>query len=149
MLALQASMDSLRTAHAFTSDSPDLLRQPSAEDLDAAHQLVSSARGRNGDYGGHERRPSTLSNGQAPRIDTEIGDDAARQQEQTRNSTGEEDAVNLNQICRYAMHQPCLASLVYSPPCRHHHGLNIHVQCLEASTNTLQQLWNDKNPTLA
>ncbi|KAF3483112.1 GATA factor SREP [Arthroderma uncinatum] len=42
MLALRSSSDTVR---GFTASKRDMIRQPSAEDLDAAHQLVSSARG--------------------------------------------------------------------------------------------------------
>lgn len=42
MLAIQSAMDPLRHS---SSEQRSLLREPSAEDLDAAHQLVSSARG--------------------------------------------------------------------------------------------------------
>jgi hypothetical protein len=45
MLAVQSAMDALRRSTSHNSDQPSILRQPSAEDLDAAHQLVSSARG--------------------------------------------------------------------------------------------------------
>lgn len=42
MLAVRSAMDPLRHS---ASERRSLLREPSAEDLDAAHQLVSSARG--------------------------------------------------------------------------------------------------------
>ncbi|ETN42128.1 uncharacterized protein HMPREF1541_04069 [Cyphellophora europaea CBS 101466] len=45
MLAVQSAMDALRRSATHASGQPSILRQPSAEDLDAAHQLVSSARG--------------------------------------------------------------------------------------------------------
>src|ERR1700755_1245720 len=45
MLAVQSAMDALRRPGSHGSDRHILLREPSAEDLDAAHQLVSSARG--------------------------------------------------------------------------------------------------------
>lgn len=45
MLAVHQPMDALQRSTSFGQDAPSLLRQPSAEDLDAAHQLVSSARG--------------------------------------------------------------------------------------------------------
>ena len=100
MLAIRAAMDPLRPSHSFPSDAPDLLRQPSAEDLDAAHQLVSSARGRNSDYGGHEKHIDTLSNDQTLRINAEAAEDAVRQQEQIRISPANDDSINLGQICR-------------------------------------------------
>lgn len=42
MLTLRSSSDTVR---GFPATKRDMIRQPSAEDLDAAHQLVSSARG--------------------------------------------------------------------------------------------------------
>ena len=45
MLAVQSAMDALRRSTSHNSDHPSILRQPSAEDIYAAHQLVSSARG--------------------------------------------------------------------------------------------------------
>jgi hypothetical protein len=45
MLAVRSAMDALRSSGSHGSDRQSLLREPSAEDLDAAHQLVSSARG--------------------------------------------------------------------------------------------------------
>lgn len=45
MLAVHSAMDALRRSTSHNSDQPSILRQPSAEDLDAARQLVSSARG--------------------------------------------------------------------------------------------------------
>lgn len=45
MPALKASMDLMRRPIDPFTATPSLIRQPSAEDLDAAHQLVSSARG--------------------------------------------------------------------------------------------------------
>jgi hypothetical protein len=99
MLAIRAGMDPLRPSHAFASDAPDLLRQPSAEDLDAAHQLVSSARGRNGEYGGPERRMS-FSNDPPSRMNAEGEEDLLRQQEQVRNPLDNGDSINLGQICR-------------------------------------------------
>jgi hypothetical protein len=99
MLAIRAGMDPLRTSHPFASDTPDLLRQPSAEDLDAAHQLVSSARGRNSEYGGHEKRMS-FSNDMPRRMNVEAEEDSVRQHEQTRNPPATGDSINLGQICR-------------------------------------------------
>ncbi|KIX08298.1 uncharacterized protein Z518_02954 [Rhinocladiella mackenziei CBS 650.93] len=45
MLAVRGAMDALQRSASFGSNRESLMRQPSAEDLDAAHQLVSSARG--------------------------------------------------------------------------------------------------------
>lgn len=99
MLAIRAGMDPLRPSHAFASDTPDLLRQPSAEDLDAAHQLVSSARGRNSEYSSHEKRLS-FSNEMPPRMNMDGDGDSVRQQEQTRDLPANGDSINLGQVCR-------------------------------------------------
>ena len=100
MLAIRAAMDPLRPSHNFASGAPDLLRQPSAEDLDAAHQLVSSARGRNNDYSSHEKHLNTLSDDHPLRVDAEAEDKSLRQQEQTRDPLVNSDSINLGQICR-------------------------------------------------
>ena len=104
MLALRTGMDALRPSNGYLSDSPDLIRQPSAEDLDAARQLVSSARGRNSIYEEDElplgSHAGGLRSGQATRIRagttqgrSQEGDDQAR----------DGDAANLGQICRYVV----------------------------------------------
>lgn len=100
MLAIRAGMDPLRLSHAFASDTPNLLRQPSAEDLDAAHQLVSSARGRNSNYGGHEKHISSASDDLPSRMNAEAEEDSGQQQEQVRNPHTNGDSINLAQICR-------------------------------------------------
>lgn len=100
MLAIRGGMDPLRPSHAFASDAPDLLRQPSAEDLDAAHQLVSSARGRNSEYGGHEKHVGNHSNDHAPRTAPEVEEDSGRQHEPSRGTRTDGDSINLSQICR-------------------------------------------------
>jgi hypothetical protein len=98
MLAIRAGMDPSRPSHAFAPDTPDILRHPSAEDLDAAHQLVSSARGRNSEYRVDEKRTS-VSNEIRPRMNADA-EDSVRQQEQTRYPPANGDSVNLGQICR-------------------------------------------------
>jgi hypothetical protein len=99
MLVIRAGMDPSRPSHAFASDTPDILRQPSAEDLDAAHQLVSSARGRNSEYRVDEKRTS-FSNEIRPRMNADADEDSVRQQEQTRYPPANGDSINLGQICR-------------------------------------------------
>lgn len=60
MLTLNPRMDHLgRPGDPLTANS-NLIRQPSAEDLDAAHQLVSSARGRQASIGDSDQRTRTL-----------------------------------------------------------------------------------------
>lgn len=45
MLAVYPPMASHPPSRIYHANGPNLLRQPSAEDIDAAHQLISSARG--------------------------------------------------------------------------------------------------------
>lgn len=45
MLAVYPRMASRSPSRPFPANGANLLRQPSAEDIDAAHQLISSARG--------------------------------------------------------------------------------------------------------
>jgi hypothetical protein len=57
MLTLQRGMDDMgRPADRFAG-SPNLIRQASAEDLDAAHQLVSSARAARSGLGSLDETP--------------------------------------------------------------------------------------------
>lgn len=56
-----------RSSELFAA-SPNLIRQPSAEDLDAAHQLVSSARGGRNSLGGTEDRIRNM-DGHGPFLD--------------------------------------------------------------------------------
>ena len=100
MLAIRGGMDPLRPSHAFASDAPDLLRQPSAEDLDAAHQLVSSARGRNSEYGGREKHVGNHSNDHTPKTAPEVEEDSGRQHEPSRGTRADGDSISLGQICR-------------------------------------------------
>ena len=93
-------MDPSRPSHNFTSDVPDPLRQPSAEDLDAAHQLVSSARGRNSDYDVHEKHMNLHSSDRPSWMNMEAGEDSVRQQEEVTDATANNDSINLRQICR-------------------------------------------------
>ena len=99
MLALRAIMDPLRPSSSYAAPTPDLLRQPSAEDLDAAHQLVSSARGRNGEYSGHERRMSLLADENASRA-TPRTDDELRGGQEYEEPARESGGSNLGQMCR-------------------------------------------------
>ena len=99
MLALRAIMDPLRPSPSYSAPAPDLLRQPSAEDLDAAHQLVSSARGRNGEYSGHERRTSLLAD-ENPARATPRTEDESRGGHEYKEPTQESDGSSLGQMCR-------------------------------------------------
>lgn len=94
MLAVRGAMDALQRSASFSSQRDSLMRQPSAEDLDAAHQLVSSARGeRHGSqqHLAHDNHFRPVSPGpdmtDAPRATSELS-------EQTEEPSG------LGQMCR-------------------------------------------------
>jgi hypothetical protein len=73
MLTLQRRIDHMgRPADPFPGG-PNLIRQPSAEDLDAAHQLVSSARGARRSLGSLDVAP-TVGNGQGLILDDSPAD---------------------------------------------------------------------------
>ena len=59
MLTLQPRMDRMGRSPDLLTAVPNLIRQPSAEDLDAAHQLVSSARGGRSGVSRIDERPRT------------------------------------------------------------------------------------------
>lgn len=103
MLAVRGVMDALRRSTSFGTESGSLMRQPSAEDLDAAHQLVSSARG--------ERHVSHITH------DDHVSEAATERPHQSRPSPipeasdvtrspselaeQREDVSDLGQVCRY------------------------------------------------
>lgn len=99
MLAVHSAMDALRRSTSHKSDQPSILRQPSAEDLDAAHQLVSSARGERvspprvgeGQRGG----PST-----APSPPSARGDTIERQPQRSSIEADESQLGGFSQMCR-------------------------------------------------
>lgn len=94
MLAVYPQMASHPHSQFSTSRS-DLLRQPSAEDLDAAHQLVSSARGeRTGITNAQESQPVSTTP-QQPATLPAVG--ATESIEQAQSS---DDTQQLGQVCR-------------------------------------------------
>lgn len=98
MLAVQTAMDALRRSTSHTSDHPNILRQPSAEDLDAAHQLVSSARG--------ERispsRMNETTNLNAGGSPTALYDPNEGQDSRATGDVADREATaGFNQMCRY------------------------------------------------
>jgi hypothetical protein len=102
MLKVAPVIDALRRSTSYSSDHPDMLRQPSAEDLDAAHQLVSSARGerisppRTSESSLVQAAPATTSVEQSePQADTEV-----QQQDGDSESIERDPAGGFNQICR-------------------------------------------------
>lgn len=60
MLTLKPRMDQMGRPTDLFTRGPNLIRQPSAEDLDAAHQLVSSARGGRSGADSSDERPRTV-----------------------------------------------------------------------------------------
>lgn len=97
MLAIHPHMASHPHSQAFSSQGPSLLRQPSAEDIDAAHQLVSSARGeRTGTFlavNHDQSNTPKASPTPQPQIRVEDGAEAA-----SPRST--EESQQLGQVCR-------------------------------------------------
>lgn len=100
MLAVRSAMDALRRSTSHNSDHPSILRQPSAEDLDAAHQLVSSARGERisppRTNEGHGANPAAAPSGPASRTDT------PERQQQRASIEGDDNLTvgGFNQMCR-------------------------------------------------
>ena len=97
MLALQTGMDAVRSSTACSSIGLGLPRQPSAEDLDAARQLVSSARGgRSNGYADEENGlailPGERTNGR------DVGFAGACEADSQLSG---EAPVGLGQTCRY------------------------------------------------
>lgn len=100
-MAVQSAMDALaHTGHQESSDRHSLLREPSAEDLDAAHQLVSSARA-------ERKNPPSISESQV----SETRDTSIRQQGISTSGTEPEREASVSrdrevtgsfsQVCRY------------------------------------------------
>ena len=110
MLAVHQAMDALaRSSH--SSERHSLLREPSAEDLDAAHQLVSSARG--------ERMiPHLISNGGVHGV-PEAGADQpvviseSSEPERAASEVTERDVSGgFGQVCRYVFMVTCVCHLL-------------------------------------
>ncbi|EHY52687.1 GATA factor SREP [Exophiala dermatitidis] len=100
MLTIRA-MDALPRSAPFGSERENLMRQPSAEDLDAAHQLVSSARGeRSGSHvlhdghAGDQATDTPRLNRPSPRAETR---DLPRPSSEL--SDQREDTTGLGQVC--------------------------------------------------
>lgn len=140
MLAVHSAMDALRRSTSYSSDHPDMLRQPSAEDLDAAHQLVSSARGerisppRTNETNGTSTSPSVY--GIAPSASQPPAED--QQQDVLSESTERDAAGGFNQICRYV---PVPAQLFCLG--------NVPQSFVIGRLIVSQQLWHDQDSSLA
>jgi hypothetical protein len=99
---VQARMDVLRHPTSFTSDGNNLMRQPSAEDLDAAHQLVSSARGeRSGSFTVVDGQASDLPDEQMPGASRGSGNGGDESREGPAGEASVETSSGLSQVCRY------------------------------------------------
>ncbi|KIW64313.1 hypothetical protein PV04_09257 [Phialophora macrospora] len=100
MLAVRSAMDPLHHSSSLSSERDNLMRQPSAEDLDAAHQLVSSALGeRHVSHASHDGHVNTAtenpSSGQAsPRSDPPEPNRSPSEITEQR-----DDASGLAQVC--------------------------------------------------
>ena len=135
-------MDALHHSTPFSSERDSLMRQPSAEDLDAAHQLVSSALGeRHVSHASHDNHVNpTTDNGPA-------GQDNSRPDiSEATLPTGEtveqrEDGSSLGQVCRYvySYHSHHLGNKSLS------HTLVADVACSNCGT-TKTPLWR-RSPT--
>lgn len=103
MLAVRSPMDALQRSTSLGGQKDSLLRQPSAEDLDAAHQLVSSARGeRHGSHVTHEPHPSDTSPDQSYLRRISPSQDAMDIVRISGESSDQaEDPSGLGQMCRY------------------------------------------------
>lgn len=101
---MRGSMDALQRSTSFGGQKDSLLRQPSAEDLDAAHQLVSSARGeRHGSQSvTHESHTGEPSPDQSYLRRTSPGQDTTDVMRMSGEPSEQtEDASGLGQMCRY------------------------------------------------
>ena len=101
MLAVRSAMDAMR--HAGPQGSSErhiLLREPSAEDLDAAHQLVSSARAERKNplsvVDSHASDPRDVSSRQQATSTPGTDPDRAMSESQDRDVAG-----SFSQVCRY------------------------------------------------
>lgn len=103
MLAVRGAMDALQHSTSFSGQKDSLLRQPSAEDLDAAHQLVSSARGeRHGSHVVHETHGGEGASDQNYLRRVSPGQDATTVAGTSGESSEQaEDSSGLGQMCRY------------------------------------------------
>jgi len=108
MLAVHGVMDALHRSASFGSERESLMRQPSAEDLDAAHNLVASARGeRHGSHITHDGHVSdaatenSIASRVSPRPEATDGLRSSSELFGRR-----EDASGLGQMCRYVTYNP-------------------------------------------
>ena len=101
MLAVQRGMDILRKATSYQESNHNIMRQPSAEDLDAAHQLVSSARGeRNGAYVPMGASELDADGSTSPEISRAVSRESFSEHEKTARSSEGANVSGLEQICR-------------------------------------------------
>jgi GATA-binding protein, other eukaryote len=102
MLAVRSAMDPLNSSTSFGSERESLMRQPSAEDLDAAHQLVSSALGeRHVSHVSHDSHVNAAT--ENPSVDQVSPRPEASEPQRSSSEAIEqrEDASGLSQVCRY------------------------------------------------
>lgn len=104
-MAVRGVMDAFQRSSSFGGEGESLLRQPSAEDLDAAHQLVSSARGeRHGSNIPLENHATDSTTDQNPLPVSPRPTDAAQSPRPASEQFDQtEDSSGLGQICRYVL----------------------------------------------
>ena len=105
MLAVRSAMDALQHPTSLGPERESLMRQPSAEDLDAARQLVSSARGgRHGSqshltpYDGHLSDAATETSQPSRPSPRPDATDAPRPSSELAEQR--DDGSGLGQVCR-------------------------------------------------
>lgn len=112
---MRSPMDALPRSASLGPERESLMRHPSAEDLDAAHQLVSSARGeRHGSqpqlsaYDGHVSDAATEgSHPSRPSPRPEAAETPRLSHEQAEQ---QEDSTVLGQVCRYVQFAPSITT---------------------------------------
>lgn len=144
MLAIHPQMDSLQNATSFRHPVYNLEREHSAEDLDAAHQLVSSAR-RGRDEARPDISPSWPAQTSSPGPQTHETSGASEVQFRTRRSKYADDPQA--QVCRYAHILSSFTFIGRNSPIRV--NLTHPRLCQFVLPDAKQQLWHFENSSLA
>ncbi|OCT44982.1 GATA factor SREP [Cladophialophora carrionii] len=100
MLAVRSAMDPLHHSSSLGSEQDSLMRQPSAEDLDAAHQLVSSALGeRHVSHATNDNHVNLATDNPSPRQVSPRPERPEPQRSPSETTEPREDASGLAQVC--------------------------------------------------
>jgi len=101
MLAVYPPMDSLQRTSSFGSTGSVLMRHPSAEDLDAAHQLVSSARGeRSMGYVARDGQPTNSNSGDGPATEDGLSISSLESVRPSEEPPVTQESASSGQFCR-------------------------------------------------